>query len=77
MLDEFRRATKQDPKEEFSYHLWHIAAGEDDESAPSYFRIPQTLWNLTWDWDTTRAELQSVSAPFQSPVCRGPKKKIH
>jgi len=72
MFDEFQ--TKQDPEEEFSYHLWHIAAGQDDESAPSYFSFSQTFWNLTWD--AIPAELQSVSVLFRSPVCQGPEKKF-
>jgi hypothetical protein len=65
MFDEFR-ATNQDSKEEFAYHLWHIAAGQDDESDPSYFSFSQTFWNLTWDAIPT--ELRSVSALFRSPV---------
>jgi hypothetical protein len=72
MIEKFQRATKQDPNEEFSYHLCHIAASQDDESAPSYFSFTQTFWNLTWD--AIPAELQSVSVPFRSPVCRGSKK---
>jgi hypothetical protein len=61
MIDRFQRATEQE--EEFSYHLWHIAAGQEDESAPSYYNFTQTFWNLTWD--TIPAELQSVSALFR------------
>ena len=69
MFDKFQRAAKQDPKEAFSYHLWHIAASQDDESAPTSFGFSQTFWNVTWD--AIPAELQSVSVPFQSPVCHG------
>ena len=63
MIDRFQRAAEQDPKEECSYHLWHITAGQEDESAPSYFNFTQSLWSLTWD--TIPVELQSVSALFR------------
>jgi len=72
MFDEFQ--TKQDPEEEFSYHLWHIATGQDDESDPSYLSFSQTFWNFTWD--TIPAELQRVSVLFRSPVPRASKKNL-
>jgi len=72
MFDDFQRATKQDSKEEFLYHLWHIAASQDDEPAISYFNFAQNLWNFTWD--TIPTQLQSVSALFRSPVYHGSKK---
>ena len=74
MFDEFQRAAKQDSKGEFSYHLWHIAAGQDDESAPSYVGFSQSFWDPTWG--TIPANLQGVSALFRSPVCHGSKKKF-
>jgi len=74
MFDEFQRAPKQDSNEEFSYHLWHIAAGQDDESAPSFFSFSQAFWNPTWE--IIPAQLQNVSALFRSPVCHGSKKDI-
>ena len=76
MIDNFKfqRTPKPKPKEEFSYHIWHIADGLNDEgpNSPSYFdsSFSQTFWNLTWD--TIPTEIQSVSALFRSTECCSP-----
>jgi hypothetical protein len=66
MIDNFRRTPKQNPNEEYSYHLWHISAGlnEDEEAAYPYISFSQAIWNLTWE--TVPAELRSVSVLFWS-----------
>ena len=74
MIDNFKfqRTPKPNPKEEFSYHIWHIADGLDDEAtnSPSYFGFSQAFWNLTWE--TIPTEIQSVSALFWSTECCSP-----
>src|ERR1700761_9210202 len=48
------------PKEVFSYHLWHFAAGQpDDAKHPRWNRSPD-LDSLTWK--TVPTELKKVSA---------------
>ena len=52
--------SRDKPKEVFSYHLWHFAAGQPDNAKkPRWNRAP-ALDNLTWN--TVPTELKKVSA---------------
>ena len=62
MFDNFKdqRASKQNPEEEYSFHLWHIAAGDNDR--PDYEQSVLSFWGF--GWNNVPAELQQVSALF-------------
>ena len=48
------------PKEEFSCHLWHFAAGQPDDAKHPLWNSSPTLDTLTWS--TVPTELKKVSA---------------
>jgi hypothetical protein len=51
---------KSEDSEEFSYHLWHVAAGQPDNAKHPYWNSSPTLDNLTWT--TVPTELKKASA---------------
>ena len=57
MIEGFQKGPKQDPNEQFSYHLWHIAAGEYP-----HFDVSPGPWDP--EWNLAYSELMRVSAPL-------------
>jgi hypothetical protein len=56
------------PKEEFSYHLWHFAAGKPDGAKHPRYNHSPTLDSLTWK--TVPAELRKVGLlPIHAECC--------
>jgi hypothetical protein len=62
MLDNFQNKTapEQYPGEAFSYHLWHIAAGENERTTDE--RSTHLYWG--WQWENVPAELEKVRTMF-------------
>jgi hypothetical protein len=60
LIDHFRERPRSDSAEEFSYHLWHIAAGQHDEAEYPRFDFSPTF--LDFSWDTVPNEIKKVSA---------------
>ena len=56
--------SRDKPKEVFSYHLWHFAAGQPDDTKQPHWNRSQALDTLTWK--TIPIELKKVSAPPSS-----------
>jgi len=52
--------SRDKPKEVFSYHLWHFAAGQPDDAKHPRWHSSPALDTLTWK--TIPAELKKVSA---------------
>ena len=55
MIEGFQKGPKQDPDEQFSYHLWHLAAAEYP-----HFDISPGL--LDPEWNLAYSKLMRVSA---------------
>ncbi|KAH9999191.1 hypothetical protein BJV74DRAFT_175390 [Russula compacta] len=68
MIDDFKRRPKQNPKEEFSYYLWHIAACQSDYAEHSHSPLSPTLLNISWD--TVPAVLKSRNIHFSVVLLR-------
>jgi len=49
LIDQFRARLKPNSAEEFSYHLWHITAGQHDEVEFPRFDFSPTFWEFSWD----------------------------
>ncbi|KAH9959668.1 hypothetical protein BC827DRAFT_498871 [Russula dissimulans] len=49
LIDTFKSGTGQGSKEDFSYHLWHIAAGQHDGAQTTRCDFSPTLWNARWE----------------------------
>ena len=66
MVENFQKGPKQDPNEQFSYHLWHIATAEYP-----HFDVSPSTWDPNLKWSLAYGELTRVSVLLGSLECCG------